>query len=258
MLRGLFTAASGMYASQRKTEMLTNNMANAQTPGYKADHTHVRAFPDMLLSRFEAGNRRAERVGTLHTGVYVQEIVPRFIQGDLMETGRSGDLALTDRGEGTAFFSVDQNGQISYTRNGRFTIDPSGMLTTENGWPLLDENGNTIRLNSDQFDIDDFGRITENGVPVARLGIVRADEPEALSKMGDGLFQTENNAPLPLAGNADFSVSQGFIERANVDITRSMGDMLAAYRTFEANQKIVQAYDRSLEKAVNEVGRVNG
>ncbi|MBD8004476.1 flagellar hook-basal body protein [Bacillus norwichensis] len=256
MLRGLFTAASGMYASQRKTEMLTNNMANAQTPGYKADNSHVRAFPEMLIERFNAGKSRTNQVGTLHTGVYVQEVTPRFIQGDTIQTERPTDLALLDRTDGTAFFSVEQNGQVKYTRNGRFTVDPSGILTTENGWPALDVNGNQIRVASDEFEVDETGRVTENGEQVALLGIVLTDNPENLAKDGDGLFQAD--AQLPFAQNTDFTVSQGFVEKSNVDITRSMTDMITAYRTFEANQKVVQAYDRSLEKAVNEVGRVNG
>ncbi len=258
MLRGLFTAASGMYASQRKTEMLTNNMANAQTPGYKADHSHVRAFPEMLIERFNAGKSRTNQIGSLHTGVYVQELIPRFIQGDTIQTERSTDLALLDRTDGTAFFSVEQNGQVKYTRNGRFTVDPSGILTTENGWPVLDVNGNQIRVASDEFEVDETGRVTENGEQVALLGIVLTDNPENLAKDGDGLFKAEDDAQLPFAQNTDFTVSQGFVEKSNVDITRSMTDMITAYRTFEANQKVVQAYDRSLEKAVNEVGRVNG
>ncbi|RST77090.1 flagellar hook-basal body protein [Siminovitchia acidinfaciens] len=258
MLRGFFTAASGMYASQRKTEMITNNMANAQTPGFKADYSHIRAFPEMLIERFNAGSSRSEQVGTLHTGVYVQEVIPRFIQGDSLQTDRPTDLALMDRTDGTAFFSVEQNNEIKYTRNGKFTVDPEGILTTENGWPVLDANGNRIRVASEQFEVDEAGWITENGVQVARLRIVRSDNPEDLSKEGDGLFSTDINAGLPLAENADFTLSQGFVEKSNVDVTRSMTDMITAYRTFEANQKMLQAYDRSLDKAVNEIGRVNG
>lgn len=258
MLRGLFTAASGMYASQRKTEMLTNNMANAQTAGFKADYSHVRAFPEMLIERFNAGAGRSEQVGTLHTGAYVQEIVPRFIQGDTIQTDRPTDLALMDRTEGTAFFTVEQNGQVKFTRNGKFTLDPEGILTTESGWPVLDENGNRIRVASEQFEVDESGWISDNGTQIARLGIVMSNNPENLSKEGDGLFRSEDDAGLPMAENVEFKISQGFVEKSNVDITRSMTDMITAYRTFEANQKVLQAYDRSLDKAVNEIGRVNG
>jgi len=258
MLRGLFTAASGMYASQRKTEMLTNNMANAQTPGYKADHSYMRAFPEMLLERFNDGTSRSERVGTLHTGVYMQEMIPRFIQGDAVQTNRNTDFALTDRTDATSFFTVEHNGQVKYTRNGRFTLDETGLLTTDSGLPVLDVNGRHIRVASEQFEVDGNGRVTEDGRQIAQIGIARADDPASLAKEGDGLFRPENNQVLPLAEGAEYTVAQGFIERSNVDISRSMTDMVTAYRTFEANQKVLQAYDRSLDKAVNEIGRVNG
>jgi flagellar basal-body rod protein FlgG len=259
MLRGLFTAASGMYASQRKTEMLSNNIANAQTPGYKTDDAHVRAFPEMLLERFDASRmERDRRVGSLHTGVYMQEIIPRFIQGDLRQTDHPTDLAIMDRGTGTALFTIEQNGGIKYTRNGRFTVDPSGYLTTDSGHYVLDGNLNRIRVNSEQFQVDAGGRLLEDGVERARIRIAHADNPNILRKDGDGLYGMENDALLPLAENGTYTVSQGFLEGSNVDLSRSMADMLAAYRSFEANQKVLQAYDRSLDKAVNEIGRVSG
>ena len=95
MFRGFYTAASGMYTQQRKTEMLTNNMANVNTPGFKADQSSIRAFPEMLLQRLEstpspAGN---SEVGAVNTGVYMQESIPRFIQGDLRQTDLPTDLA---------------------------------------------------------------------------------------------------------------------------------------------------------------------
>ncbi|MFS0645537.1 flagellar hook-basal body protein [Siminovitchia sp. 179-K 8D1 HS] len=259
MLRGLYTAVSGMYASQRKTEMLSNNMANAQTPGYKADQAYSRAFPEMLLDRMDpSGMIQSRRIGSLHTGVYVQEVIPRFIQGDLRQTDRPTDLAVSDRGNGAVLFSIEQNGQVKYTRNGRFTVDPSGFLTTESGYYVLDENSNRIRVNSSQFHVDGEGRIIENGVQGARLRLAVSENPDTLLKEGDGLYRTENGALLPMAENGTYEISQGFIEGSNVDLARSMTDMLASYRAFEANQKVLQAYDKSLDKAVNEIGRLNG
>ncbi|MBS4218924.1 flagellar hook-basal body protein [Bacillus sp. FJAT-49711] len=257
MLRGFYTAASGMYAQQRKTDLLTNNMANINTPGFKEDTSAIRAFPEMLLQRIEAGNSTPKTVGPINTGVYMQETLPRFIQGDLRQTNLGTDLALTDLEDSPVFFTVEENGQTKYTRNGRLTLDAEGLLTTAEGFPVLDVNGNRIRLNSDQFKVASNGIIEENGVQVARLGIAAAENPEALIKEGNGLYRTENNAQLP---NADgtFSISQGFLEASTVDPTRAMAEMLSAYRAFEANQKVVQAYDRSMEKAVNEIGRVNG
>lgn len=259
MLRGFYAAASGMYAQQRKTDMLTNNLANINTSGYKEDQASVRAFPEMLLQRFESGSNRPKQVGAINTGVYMQETIPRFIQGDLRQSDRQTDLALTDISGGTVFFTVENGDEIKYTRNGRFTIDADGLLTTGSGWPVLDVNGNRITLNSEDFTVDRNGNITENGVQIARLGIAATDNPEMLMKEGNGLFRTEDNEPLQNADQlAAYSITQGFLEGSTVDPSRTMTEMMTAFRAFEANQKILQAYDRSMEKAVNEVGRVNG
>lgn len=266
MFKGFYTAASGMLAQQRKTEMLSNNMANVRTPGYKADQASLRAFPQMLLQRLDAASIPTDdplrltsrrQIGTLNTGVYLQELTPSFVQGDLRETGLKTDLALLNGPGGTAFFTVEQNGELKYTRNGSFTLDPSGYLTVGDGSYVLSREGARIRLSSDQFTVGADGVIMENGVRAAQLGLAESDNPEGLVREGNGLFRTEDNAPLPaLAGGAE--IRQGFLEASNVDASRTMTDMLTAYRTFEANQKLVQAYDRSMEKAVNEIGRVNG
>ncbi|MBS4206780.1 flagellar hook-basal body protein [Bacillus sp. FJAT-50079] len=262
MLRGFYTAASGMYAQQRKTDMLTNNLANVNTPGFKEDQAAIRAFPEMLLQRVEKdqqGNPSSEQIGTIHTGVYMQESIPRFIQGDMRQTEKQTDLALTDLAGGTVFFAVENGDQVRYTRNGSFTIDANGLLTTDAGWPVLDVNGNRITLASEQFTVDHYGNIEENGAFVAQLGIAATENPQALIREEDGLFRTEDGAPLPNADQAtDFRITQGFIEASTVDASKAMTELMTAYRAFEANQKILQAYDRSMEKAVNEVGRVNG
>src|SRR3954449_1922827 len=102
MLRGFYTAASGMLTQQRKTEMLANNMANVNTPGFKADQSAVRAFPEMLLQRMEPGSGMAapvsRTIGSLNTGVYMQEAMPKFRQGDLKETELNTDIAILDVG----------------------------------------------------------------------------------------------------------------------------------------------------------------
>lgn len=261
MLRGLSTAASGMYAQQRKTDLITNNLANMNTPGYKESQSAIRAFPEMLLQKvggIEKPNLPKE-VGTINTGVYMQETLPRYVQGDLHQTNENTDLALTNGPNGTVFFTVEDQNQVKYTRNGRLVIDEEGILSTTEGFPVLDRQGNQITLDNDQFTVTSNGVITMNGNQVAQLGIALTDDPQELIPEGNGLLRTEEGAgELPFADQEPFSVSQGFYERSNVDPSRAMTEMLSAYRSFEANQKIVQAYDRSLDKAVNEVGKVNG
>ncbi|GMB09405.1 flagellar basal-body rod protein FlgG [Thermolongibacillus altinsuensis] len=269
MFRGLYTAASGMLSQQSRIEMLTNNIANANTPGYKADQASLRAFPELFMQRLEQptvptakplSRRNRTPIGTLHTGVYMQELRPNFAQGDLRETGNRTDLALVDGTLPTdpyaLFFTVQNaDGAVRYTRNGHFTLDADGFLTTDEGFYVLDENGDRIQLGSDDFTVLADGTIMQNDEIVARLGVAFAADKHALVKEGNGLFRSENGE-LPQANGQAYQIRQGFLERSNVDLSRTMTDMLSAYRAFEANQKILQAYDKSMDKAVNEIGRL--
>jgi flagellar basal-body rod protein FlgF len=277
LLRGFYTAASGMMAQQRRIEMLTNNIANANTPGYKSDQAALRAFPELLLSRLDKATVPTKTprsfplqptIGSINTGVYMQELIPNFRQGDIKETGQPTDIALingtlpvdAETGkEGTLFFVVqNENGDIRYTRNGNFTLNPQGFLTTNDGWYVLDENGQRIELPSTDFTVNADGTIVANNTRIARINIAFAANPNTLVKEGNGLFRSENGVLPSVLGNPNitYTLKQGFLERANVDLNRAMTEMLSAYRAFEANQKIVQAYDKSMDKAVNEIGRL--
>lgn len=272
MFKGFYTVASGMLAQQRRTEMLTNNMSNANTPGFKADQSAMRAFPEMLLQRFDKERIPTENglnlpfskeIGTINTGVYMQEAIPKFIQGDLRETGNKTDVALLDIDmpeNGSVFFNVRHtDGSVRYTRNGNFTVDGQGYLTTGSGQYVLDASGQQIQLSSDRFTIDETGVITGENGESAILGIGYAIDPRRMIKEGDGMFRTEDGAPLPNAfgtAGVQFRLQQGFLEQSNVDMSKTMTEMMTAYRAFEANQKILQAYDRSMEKAANEIGKL--
>lgn len=278
MLRGFYSAAAGMMAQQRRTEMLTNNIANANTPGFKADQGTLRAFPEMLMQRMEAvsspttnGNRigTANTIGGLQTGVYMQEMIPLFKQGDIRETGLPTDLALLNgnvpinpatNAPGSLFFTVQNaNGDARYTRNGNFTVDPAGFLTTNEGFYVLDDAGNRIPLQSDDFQVSADGSVLVNGQVQTRLQIAYSDDPMSLIKEGNGLYRTSDNTQLPNAATnpeVSYNLKQGFIEGSNVDVSMAMTEMMTAYRAFEANQKILQAYDKSMDKAVNEIGRL--
>lgn len=278
MFRGFYTVASGMLAQQRRTEMLTNNMANANTPGFKAEQSSMRAFPEMLLQRFDEQKIPTvkgmnlpvnQMVGPINTGVYMQEAMPKFIQGDVHDTGQSTDLALLDvlmpqnqetGFAGSVFFTVQNaQGEMRYTRNGDFTLDGDGFLTTSSGNYVLDTAGNPIQLASDQFTVDENGVLQGPAGETAILGVGYSADPFQLVKEGDGLFRTNDGAALGDArgvAGVQFSMLQGKIEKSNVDVSRTMTDMLTAYRAFEANQKVLQAYDKSMDKAANEIGRI--
>ncbi|MFD1203817.1 MULTISPECIES: flagellar hook-basal body protein [Sporosarcina] len=279
MFRGFYTVGSGMIAQQRRTELLANNLANANTPGFKADQSTIRSFPEMYMSSLNANRIPTEKglnlkglspVGELSTGVYMQETLPLFTQGQLRETGLTTDIALVDGVlpineetglPGAVFYRLENgNGNEYYTKNGNFMLNPEGYLTNPTGQYVLSANGQRIQLQNDDFQVTSEGVIMDGGTAVATLGVAFAAQPETLSKTGNGLFASEDgNLPNAAVTNGvSFSFQQGYIEGSNVDSARAMTDMLSAYRAFEANQKILQAYDRSMEKAVNEIGRVNG
>jgi flagellar basal-body rod protein FlgF len=272
MLKGFYTAASGMLTQQRRTEMLANNMANINTPGFKGDQASLRAFPEMLLQRVQQQpgiNAPIQKtIGSLNTGVYMQEAIPMFLQGNIKETTMKTDVALLDINfpsdpetgrAGSVFFTVENaDGEARYTRNGNFTLDGAGFLTTASGMYVLDPQGNRIQLSSDQFSINEEGYITGSNGETGRLGVGYSQDPLSMVKEGDGLFRSEAGA-LVNAYNTNgiqFKMQQGYLEQSNVDASQTMTDMMTAYRAFEANQKVLQAYDTSLQKAVNEVGRI--
>lgn len=278
MFRGFYTAASGMIAQQRRTEMLTNNMANVNTPGFKAEQSTIRSFPEMYMSNINKTRIPTEdgfnlkgisRLGPVSTGIYMQETIPLQTQGQLLETELPTDVALMNGSlpeneetglPGAIFFRLENpEGGEFYTRNGNFAVDHSGFLTNPSGYYVLDTTGNRIQVQNDDFQVSQAGVISENGTPVATLGISYTDNEGILEKQGDGLFITEtgdNLAAAQTVAGVTYSIQQGYIEGSNVDAGRTMTDMLTAYRAFEANQKILQAYDRSMEKAVTEIGRV--
>lgn len=274
VLRGYYTAASGMMAQQRRQDTLANNIANAQTPGYKQDQATLRSFPELLIQRMESSNIPTSRggfnvpmqntIGSINTGVYVQETIPDFAQGGLKETGIATDMALVNGNlpdeTGNLFFTVQNaDGEERYTRNGNFTVDGEGFLTTNQGYYVLDDNGNPIETDGQTFTVSEAGvlQVGEQAIPMAISYSANVNDmvkdDEDLFTLGEGgaaLVNARGNAGLT------YSIQQNYLENSNVDAVQSMTDMMQAYRTFETNQKVLQAYDQSMDKAVNQIARL--
>ncbi|MBB6691723.1 flagellar hook-basal body protein [Cohnella xylanilytica] len=288
MLRGLYTAASGMIAEQRRHDTVTNNIANLNTPGYKGTSSVNRAFPEMLLSVMGGENPPKAPIGKINTGVFAEENLIALMQGDMMETDRSQDMALISDilVNGTTFDesgkSVDANGNVTYqpqafftvgtpdggqryTRNGSFRTTEDGTLINSDGLPVLGANGQPIVVQGtwDNISVSPDGRLLDKttNAPLAgnpRLLLTRVDNPNDLIREGNGLFRYagQPGGIAQVQAGERVEIRQGFLERSNVDSSQSMVDMMAALRAYQANQKVVQFYDRSLDKAVNEVGKV--
>lgn len=269
MLRGFYTAADGMIAQQRVQETLSNNIANVNTPGFKADQATLRSFPELLIHQMGTRNIPTtnglkmpvnQPIGSLNTGVYVQETIPHFEQGPIKETNLSTDMAIIDRNlpdeTGAIFYTVENAaGEIRYTRNGNFTVDGAGYLSTNEGLYVLDQAGNRIQTDGMDFQVDQGGFITGQGLNT-NIGIVYIANANELVKNENDMFSGDVEAVNPATVGASFTVEQGYLEQSNVDPMRTTTEMMIAYRNFEMNQRVLKAYDENLAKAVSEIGRL--
>ncbi|SDO61841.1 flagellar hook-basal body protein [Halobacillus aidingensis] len=273
MLRGFYTAAAGMMANQRMQETLSNNMANAYTPGYKADQGTMRAFPELLIERMGSKTIPTKNgfkipdgghVGSLNTGVYMQEAIPSFVQGDVKETGVGTDLALVQNAvpdeSGSLFFRVqNEDGEERYTRNGNFTVDGEGFLTTNLGYYVLDGNGDPIDTGGMEFNVSQTGELTVDGQAFT-LGLSYTPDASQMVKEANDLFRLSEEGDIIVNPGAEegvgYSILQHHLERSNVDPNRTMTEMMNTYRSFEMNQRVLKAYDQSMQKAVTEIGRI--
>lgn len=281
MLRGIDTAVSGMLALQRRQEALTNNLANIETPGYKKVDTTLRAFPEVFLERINdsktspTGNAPGYSwIGSMQQGVYAQENISSFLQGDLVTTNNPFDAAIDDRAlpledgqKPSVFFAVSNAaGEIRYTRNGRFSVDETGQLVTSEGFKVLNNQGVPVQadpaLASSKVSISTKGELILNpDDPASRkvvdtIGLVLIQNPNDLIKEGNGIFRLDGQKPAPLTElPAGVQLHHKMIEKSTVDPTMTMTNMMENVRLYEANQKVLQAYDRSLE-LLNSIGKV--
>lgn len=270
MLRGYYAAASGMIAQQRNQEMISNNLANAQTPGFKADRAATRAFPEMLLQQMGTKTLptinslklpQNRTIGSINTGVYQQETIPYFDQGPIKQTDMPTDMALVDGAlpdeNGGLLFAVQSaDGETRYTRNGHFTVDGQGYLTTNDGLYVLDANEQAIQTNHLDFIVTPEGNVQVDGQDIP-LGITYIENVDNLVKEGQDVFRLEDGqARLATRTDARYQVLQYQLESSNVDTGRSMTDMIAAYRVFEQNQRVLRTHDESLGRAVSDIAKL--
>jgi flagellar basal-body rod protein FlgF len=235
IIRGLYTSAAGMATQLQAQDVAANNLANAGTTGFKREQVVFAAFPDLYLHCLNACSSYGGQVpiGAMGTGARVDEIATNHRQGVLVETQRHLDFAL----EGEGFFVVETPTGKRYTRNGSFNLDPAGYLVTNAGFPVLGSDGTYLTA--------------EDELP-EQLMVVRFPAETRLVKEGNSLFVATEDGQAQ--GGAQ--VRQGVLEQSNVNVVSAMVDIIAVMRAYEANQKAVTVQDQTLEKTVNEMGRV--
>lgn len=259
MIRGLYTAVSGLVTQEAKQQVITNNLANANTTGYKTDNLVIKKFDDVLIQNYDkiAGGKNVRNViGSLSFGSQIDETNTSFTQGMLQQTDLPTDFAIDGRG----FFTVSRNEtggnpQTYYTRDGHFHVNAKGYLVNDSGDSVMGKNNSTgqdepIYVGNAKITSDISNNIYLDGVSAYKINTADFDDYSTLKKIGDNLYSGTPN------GSQEVSVKQNNLEKSNVNVINEMVNMMTVMRTFESNQKVIQAMDETLGKAVNEVGVV--
>lgn len=258
MLKGLYTAYTGMINEQNRMDTLTNNLANVSTVGFKKEGATSQSFDEILTVKIKdqsVGLRNVQRIGSNNPGVKIGENYTDYTQGSFRVTDNTYDLALS--GEG--FFAVEftnKAGETStmYTRAGQFTLNKDGYLVNENGDYVLDSQSRRIQLNTlIDSEIGADGTIRQNGVDVAKIQVANFEDYNYLEKYGETYYRPVEGAKLTAS---DAEVNSGYLEMSNVQTVSEMVELISVTRAYESNQKIIQTYDSSLEIAVTQLGRV--
>ncbi|MDD3613457.1 MAG: flagellar basal-body rod protein FlgF [Eubacteriales bacterium] len=251
MIRGLYTAATGMIVQERKMENVSQNLANVDTVSFKKQEVLARAYNNVTISnRASSPNNQRAPIGQMQLGVIVDDIHTDFEQGVLDKTGKALDLAI----DGQGFFTILlPNGQEAYSRDGSFAVSRDGLLTTKNGYPVLDRQLQPIYVGREDVAIDERGRIRLMDGTSVQLNIVDFPDLQTLNKLGENMYRVEAGQPIEAE---DFVLRQGFLEQSNINPLDELVKMIEISRSFESNQRVIQSLDDTLGKAANEVGRL--
>jgi flagellar basal-body rod protein FlgF len=251
MIYGIYHSAAGGIAQSAKLDVISNNLANINTPGFRKDFI---TFRDRLAESYEDKpdfqyrNRILDKMGG---GLFIDRTFYQRDPGPVAATGAKLDVAIN----GSGFFTVRQNDKTYYTRAGNFAVDRTGRLCTADlKYAVTNANGDEIIIaRPEDAEIDPQGNIWVAGENVGRLGVAEFANPEQLRKFGDNLFEYMGT-DAPAASTS--AIEQGALELSSVNPVTEMVDMISAMRAYEANITLARAQDGTLDRVANDVGRV--
>ncbi|MCL2051580.1 MAG: flagellar basal-body rod protein FlgF [Lachnospiraceae bacterium] len=259
MLKGLYATYTGMMNQQNRMDVLTNNLANVNTNGYKKEGATSQSFNAMYAHKINdksINGRLTHYLGRNNPGVKIGEGYTDFSQGSMRATDNPYDLALTDRG----FFAIEytnKSGETStkYTRDGNFTLNQNGELVTQDGDFVLNLGGQRININPFIQDtvIDVNGNIFQNGLVIDRIQIADFEDYNYLRQFGENLFEAVEGAEEI---ESPARIYAGYLEMSNVSVVSEMVNMITVQRAYDANQKVMTTLDGSLDIAANQLGRL--
>jgi flagellar basal-body rod protein FlgF len=267
--KGIYTAVSGAVAHSAKLDTIANNIANANTAGFKRDTQLFKEYltayekqPEVIEAPKVPSS--IESFYPLNGGdksfVDVNGTATSFAQGALKLSGNPMDLGI----EGDAFFEVVTPSGIRMTRNGNFTLNGDGFVVNKQGFPVLlkGEEGQADQERMIQiedaadFNVTSAGDVFVNGENRGRLSLKTVTEKDALHKEGNSLYTIRENFDNQVIDAGSYKVHQGAFEQSNVNIVQEMTEMINATRVFESTQKAIQTYDQMNQKLTNDVPRL--
>jgi flagellar basal-body rod protein FlgF len=243
MIQGIYTASMGMTPLMDKQEQIANNLANINTTGFKQSGLFLKAYQKNLENDLHQPNVNRE--------IKADEVYIDYSEGAMRQTNAPLDCCI----KGTGFFSVMTGDGIQYTRNGNFSLDPDGLLVTSDGSKVLGKDGYLRVEHEFPVSVNEKGEVVQDGQVRGVLKIVDFDKPYKLLRCGESRFRPEQPSGAERV-SAGFVVKEGYLESSNVNVVRSMVEMISTYRNYEADQRALWAQDQTLDKAVNMVGRI--
>ena len=250
MFKGFYQLTSAMLSQGRRLDVVSHNMTNISTAGYKLDRYTDSTFQDVLISR--VGNKNKAVSTEMGEETYIlapSELVTDFTQGSMDETTLPLDFAII----GDGFFAIDRDGDVAYTRNGSFNLDDEGYLCLWGQGRVLNSEGQPIQLPTDHIYVNKLGEIYTEADRnyLGTLGIYAADDTANLERNEYGLF-TGGNFQL----SENYEIRHRMVERSNVNMVEEMVLMMSSQRALQSAAQMSKIYDAVMSKATTELGRM--
>jgi flagellar basal-body rod protein FlgG len=241
----MYPAISGSLAAMRRLDVISNNLANVNTPGYKKDKM---SFEGLLAS--STNPPIVPQSTTADPILQKENIYIDYASGPTTQSGNPLDLAL----DGDGFFAVTTPEGTAYTRQGNFRTSADGTLVTVDGYPVQNASGSAIRIQGSRVEIDAKGSVKVDDTVAGVISVMDFEKPYSLTKIGNALFVQGDSQPPPQTGKAQ--ILQGHLEGSNVESISEMVQLIETNRFFEACSKVIKGFDDIAAKAANDIGRV--
>ena len=249
MIKSLYAAATGMVAVEDRQAVIANNIANASTIAYRRQEAVQKGFYGVFSNKLVRPHR-FDNSSAPGGGVKVVETFTSTLAGPIATTDDPLNVALS----GPGFFAVNTPGGERFTRAGNFVVDPDGELATAAGYKVQGSGGGAIEVPAGNVEITQDGALKAQGVTAGQLRLVEFEDPHMLTRQGEGLYHASPEAMQRSADATQTTVLNKSLELSNVSLPKEMVSMILALRAYAANQQVINAFDQTMTRVIEQVG----